>query len=150
MSRKDALVRLHARLVAQRNSLREKISDEMGLAYLQDDGTNDIGETASQVERSELHTQLAALESRELEEIEHAIAMIREGRYGACERCQKAIPVARLQALPFAVTCVDCQRRAEASGTAEEVLENWAGAMEYESRALDAEPELQEFEEVES
>lgn len=150
MSRKDALIRLHARLVAQRNALREKILDEMGLAYLQDDGINDIGETASQVERSELHTQLAALESRELQVIEHAIALIREGRYGTCERCQKPIPVARLQALPFAATCVDCQRHAEESGASEEVSENWAGAMEYESRSRDEEPELHEFEEVES
>lgn len=150
MSRKDALVRLHARLVAQRNALREKISEEMGLAFLQDDGINDLGETASQVERSELHTQLAALESRELAEIEHAIRMIREGRYGTCQKCQKPIPIARLQALPFATTCVDCQRLAEESGAAEEISENWAGAMEYERRAVDEEPELMEIEEVES
>ncbi len=150
MPRKDALVRLHARLVAQRNALREKISDEMGLAFLDDDGINDIAETASQVERAELHTQLAALESRELEEIDFAITMIREGRYGTCQRCQKPIPVARLQALPSATTCVECQRRSEESGGAEGVEENWAGAMEYERRGMDEEPELLEFEEIES
>jgi len=150
VTRKDALIRLHARLVDQRNALREKISDEMGLAFLPDDGTNDIGETANQVERSELHTQLAALESRELEEIQHAIVSIREGRYGTCERCQKAIPIARLQALPFATSCVDCQRRSEESGGLEAIEANWAGAMEYENRSLDVEPELYDFEEVES
>lgn len=150
MSRKDALNRLHTRLIAQRNALREKILEEMGLAFRQDDGTNDLGETANQVERTELHTQLAALESRELQEIEHAIDLIRDGRYGTCERCQKAIPVARLQALPFATTCIECRRRAEESGAIEEISENWAGAMEYERRSVDEEPELQQYEEVES
>ncbi len=35
------------------------------------------------------------------------------GEYGNCARCGTAIPVARLQALPYTKLCVDCasQRR---------------------------------------
>src|SRR5262245_13588974 len=132
MSRKQALLRLHQRLIAQRDELRRKIAEDLGLAYSPDDGINDIGETAQQVEQSEIHTQLAALESRELRHIEHAIRAIRQGRYGSCEACQKAIPIERLQALPFSSYCVNCQRKAEVDGTLDpETGANWASAMEF-------------------
>jgi DnaK suppressor protein len=146
MSRKQALLRLHQRLTAQRDELRRKIAEDLGLAYSRDDGINDIAETAQQMEQSEIHTQLAALESRELRSIEHAIRMIREGRYGTCEGCQKAIPIARLQALPFSLYCVECQRKAEEGGVFDlESGGNWASAMEYERRSSDREYSLSEL-----
>ena len=146
MSRKQALLRLHQRLLAQRDDLRRKIAEDLGLAYSPDDGINDLGETALQVEQTELHTQLAALESRELRQIDHAIHMIRFGRYGTCEGCQKAIPIARLQALPFSLFCVDCQRKAEEDGTFDlEGGGNWASAMEYERRSSQHEYSLSDL-----
>jgi DnaK suppressor protein len=146
MSRKQALLRLHQRLIAQRDELRRKIADDLGLAYALDDGANDIGETAHQVEQTELHTQLAALESRELRNIEHAIQMIRHGRYGECEGCHKAIPIARLQALPFSQYCVECQRKAELDGTFQtESDADWSSAMEFERRSSDRELSLSDL-----
>ncbi|OLD64244.1 MAG: hypothetical protein AUI47_06965 [Acidobacteria bacterium 13_1_40CM_2_68_5] len=35
------------------------------------------------------------------------------GRYGLCASCSGPIPVARLEALPFATLCVPCQERSE-------------------------------------
>lgn len=146
MSRKQALLRLHQRLMAQRDELRRKIAEDLGLAFSPDDGINDLGETAHQVEQTELHTQLAALESRELRYIEHAIQMIRVGRYGQCEGCQKPIPVARLQALPFSLYCVECQRKAEVDGSFGcDPDTNWASAMEFERKSLDREFSLNDL-----
>lgn len=147
MSRKEAVLRLYGRLVAQRESLRQKIADDLGLAYTPDDGINDLGETAHHVEQTELHSQLAALESRELRQIEVAINKIREGSYGTCDRCQKTIPVARLQALPFSSLCVECQRKRELRRTPddEEEAGNWASAMEYERRSVDRELSLSDL-----
>lgn len=140
MSRKQALLRLHQRLIVQRDELRRKLAEDLGLSFTPDDGINDIGETAHQVEQTELHTQLAALESRELRGIEHALLLIRQGRYGQCESCQKAIPIARLQALPFSMYCIECQRQAETNGTLEaEADANWSSAMEFERRTTDRE-----------
>jgi len=146
MSRKQALLRLHERLLSQRDALRRKISDDLGLAYFPDDGINDIGETAHQVEQTEIHTQLAALESRELGQIEHAIGMIRHGRYGTCEGCEKAIPIARLQALPFSPLCVECQRKVESGEHLDlETSSNWSSAMEFERQANDHEYSLNDL-----
>ncbi len=43
-----------------------------------------------------------------LRKIERALARIDEGEYGICEICGSAIPVARLEALPYATLCVTC------------------------------------------
>jgi DnaK suppressor protein len=146
MARRDALLRLYNQLVSQRDSLRQKLAEDLGLVYAPDDGTNDLGETALHVETAELHTQLAALESRELREIDAALVKIRQGTYGTCERCQKAIPVSRLQAVPFAATCIGCQKRRERrGGEDEETAANWASAMEYERRAIDQELTLSDI-----
>lgn len=147
MSRKDALLKLHSRLLTQREALRRKIADDMGLAYSQDDGINDVGEAAMQLEQSELHTQLAALESREIRQIDAAIQQIQTGTYGICDTCQKPIPISRLQALPFTSHCVTCQRKAELrrSRFEDETEEHWASALEYERRSNDRELSLEDI-----
>jgi len=40
---------------------------------------------------------------------------LREGRYGVCQECEDEIPPERLQAMPWTVLCVDCQRQREAA-----------------------------------
>jgi DnaK suppressor protein len=51
-----------------------------------------------------------------LTHIETALERMRKGDYGLCEGCNQAIPLARLQALPYATMCIQCQREAEKSG----------------------------------
>lgn len=46
-----------------------------------------------------------------LEKVEHALRRLDAGDYGRCEICGEAIPVARLEALPYATLCVNCARR---------------------------------------
>lgn len=43
-----------------------------------------------------------------LHKVEHALRRIEAGGYGVCEVCGEAIPVARLEVLPYATTCVTC------------------------------------------
>jgi phage/conjugal plasmid C-4 type zinc finger TraR family protein len=42
-----------------------------------------------------------------------ALARLRDGSYGRCDECGKAIPPARLRALPGVATCVPCQEEVE-------------------------------------
>jgi len=46
-----------------------------------------------------------------LRKVERALARIGDGTYGVCESCGQAIPVARLEILPYATECVTCARR---------------------------------------
>ncbi len=48
-----------------------------------------------------------------LEQIEHAMARIKDGSYGMCESCGQPIGKARLQAFPRATLCVSCKQREE-------------------------------------
>lgn len=52
-----------------------------------------------------------------LEEEERRIAEARRalaaGTYGTCADCGRPIPAARLDAVPEAIRCIDCQRRLE-------------------------------------
>lgn len=60
-------------------------------------------------------TDMILLENRrdELQAIEMALGRIEEGSYGICVDCGEKIPPRRLEALPFAVRCVEDQARAE-------------------------------------
>src|SRR6266853_1373812 len=46
-----------------------------------------------------------------LREIADALERIRARSFGLCEECQQPIPIARLQALPYARHCVACARK---------------------------------------
>jgi DnaK suppressor protein len=47
-----------------------------------------------------------------LEAIEAALARLDAGTYGQCVSCHKPIAPGRLEALPWAALCIDCQRTA--------------------------------------
>lgn len=116
MARKDALLSLHKRLIAQRDDLRKKLGHDVQIGRTDGSGTSDLGDLASEDTEQEINSQLAAFESRELARVEKAIEAIREGRYGKCEGCGKSIPITRLRALPYTSTCVECQRIQEETG----------------------------------
>ncbi len=50
---------------------------------------------------------------RKLDSINHALQMARNGTYGICESCGERIDPARLEILPEATLCLDCQRKKE-------------------------------------
>jgi DnaK suppressor protein len=50
-----------------------------------------------------------------LREIAGALAKLKEGTYGVCERCGKPIGVKRLEAMPSARLCVKCKISEEAT-----------------------------------
>ncbi len=118
MARRDALLRLHKSLMARRDELRKRLGGELKELrnYMGSDPTGDSADLAFDTGSEEVASQLAELESRELNQVERAIARLKQGTYGLCEGCQRRIPVARLNALPFSTTCVQCQREMETYG----------------------------------
>lgn len=118
MARKDALLRLHARLEARRDALRKALSGDLDSlrAYHATFEVGDQADAAIDTANDEINTQLAELESRELEQIERALLRIRRGVYGRCEYCGGKIAEARINALPYIDTCIECQRERERRG----------------------------------
>jgi DnaK suppressor protein len=60
---------------------------------------------AEQLSRVSAHEQLLAV----LGEVERAQAKLDDGTYGFCDRCEREIGEARLEALPWATECVGCR-----------------------------------------
>ena len=134
MARKDSLVRLHQRLLAKRSALRKQLGDDGKNWQTPDRNGGDVGDVASDGASREIDSQLAALESRELSQVDRAIELIRDGRYGTCQQCELTIPIARLNAVPCTVLCLKCQQALEELGVAEDNDTDWSAAIQYEGR----------------
>ena len=52
-----------------------------------------------------------AILSEELQQVQHAMELKEQGRYGICEGCGQPIGKERLEARPQATLCIDCQRK---------------------------------------
>ena len=83
----------------------------------------EIGDEADIATRSvekELLFDITDSEKQNLDGIEAALRKIEKGAFGRCESCQKTIPRLRLEVMPWARYCINCQSRNEVpSGSAE-------------------------------
>lgn len=59
--------------------------------------------------------QTAASHRRLVEQITAALNRLDAGTYGRCTGCGREIPAARLDALPHAAACIECQSHADAA-----------------------------------
>jgi len=118
MTRKQALTNLRNVLIMRRDALRKALAGDLSmLKELREQTKGDVIDFALDAAQDEISSQLAEVESRELKNIEYALERMREGVYGACQQCSENIPLARLQALPYASLCIRCQREAEKGGS---------------------------------
>jgi len=120
MARKDALLRLTARLIARRDALRKALNGDLD-SFRKFSELNAVGDNvdaAVDCANDEICSQLVEIESRELGQIEHALQRIAGGVYGRCEFCGGKIAEPRLNALPYTNSCIDCQRENERTGQA--------------------------------
>lgn len=114
ITRNEAISHLRKVLVRRRDALRSALAGDLSLLKeLRGQSRGDVADFALDAAQDEISSQLAEVESRELANIEGALERIRDGSYGNCENCNEAIPLARLQALPYATQCIRCQRESE-------------------------------------
>lgn len=129
MKRRDAIRLMRANLLRRRGALRQSLD----LTRSQLCGTNDreVGDSvdfALDAEHHEISSQLAQVESAELTQIDVALERMSTGEYGVCDECCRSIPLARLQAVPYATLCINCQREQERAG---HDSVSWGGGSEH-------------------
>ena len=152
MARKDALLRLTTRLMARRDALRKAISGDLdSFRKFSAVSVGDNVDAAVDSANDEISSQLVEIESRELGQIEHALQRIAAGVYGRCEFCSGKISEARLNALPYTNSCIDCQRENERLGQnrgLEGESQRWAKVFEkpVDEGEGDAQINLSDFE----
>jgi len=63
---------------------------------------------ADDTDRKMLET-IGAKDMKRMRLIDSALTRIEQGKYGSCMRCGKKIPKERLEAIPYALMCIECQ-----------------------------------------
>jgi RNA polymerase-binding protein DksA len=66
---------------------------------------------ATEVSECQRGQQLRGREELHLVQIEAALKRIEAGTFGLCQTCGKAIAPERLEALPWALDCIDCHAK---------------------------------------
>jgi DnaK suppressor protein len=67
---------------------------------------------ADDIDRKTLEA-LGSQEVKRLQLIESALARLENRKYGICARCSKKIPRERLEAIPYALLCIECKTSEE-------------------------------------
>ncbi len=138
MNRKEAVLNLRHSLVQRRDALRKALAGDLSLLQeLNAQASGDVVDAALDSAQDEISSQLAEVESRELARIEDALERMRNGQYGECEECGCIIPMARLQALPYAALCIDCQREAERESGGGAYTADWSRLLDTTGSDLD-------------
>jgi len=73
------------------------------------EATQDPADMAANAYTKELLMSMSTNDRQLLDSIDAALARIQEGEYGYCDNCGEPIHEKRLEALPWAQHCVDCQ-----------------------------------------
>lgn len=76
----------------------------------------DSQEQAQELENAEVVDALGNEARLELSQVARALEQIKNGTFGICVTCGEEIPLARLQAQPFADHCIRCATAEEAGG----------------------------------
>jgi RNA polymerase-binding protein DksA len=89
------------------------MQDEALKVTAQDNSSDSVADTGT--DNYEQDFTLGLIESEEAlaREVDQALVRIEQDAFGVCESCQTPIPLARLEILPFARYCVECQQKRE-------------------------------------
>jgi len=111
---RGVLLEERTRVQAALENLREETAgtlyDDAGEESAYD---NHLADTATETYDRELDYTLEENSEHVLGEIEAALSRIEGGTFAVCTNCGEQIPEERLEALPWATLCIDCQRNLE-------------------------------------
>ncbi len=111
------LAEARRRLEARREDLQERIASESAILPAYDGSPtesrygNHAADLATDTFEEEKALGLRSHFEGELLDVEDALRRIDEGTYGKCAECGREISPERLEALPAARLCIDCQRQ---------------------------------------
>ena len=69
----------------------------------------DLADIASDDIDRKMIEAIGSQELKRLRMIDTALTKIKQGKYGLCIKCGKKIPRPRLEAIPYALMCVECK-----------------------------------------
>jgi DnaK suppressor protein len=110
----DRYEALRERLLKQKQEILDMYNQDLKAGQESaDDGTDDLVDRANAAYNRELMFSLSDAERTMLLQIEDALKRMDLGAYGRCTNCGRTIAVLRMEAVPWARFCIDCQELAE-------------------------------------
>ncbi|MDR3172917.1 MAG: TraR/DksA family transcriptional regulator [Treponema sp.] len=73
----------------------------------------DLADIASDDIDRKMIEAIGSQEMKRLKLIDSALTRIKQGKYGLCIKCGKRIPQDRLEAIPYALMCINCKTAEE-------------------------------------
>ena len=73
----------------------------------------DLADVASDDIDRKMIEAIGSQDLKRLRMIESALTRIKQGKYGFCMKCGKKIPHERLEAIPYALMCIECKTAEE-------------------------------------
>jgi len=114
--KEDRFEGVRKRLLEMQKDLIKESNAEISQILSKDDkfnGVSDDGDIADVACRDSMQAAKFSRHLSQLRAIEEALLRIDEGTFGICEDCEERISPGRLNAMPFALRCVECQERHE-------------------------------------
>jgi DnaK suppressor protein len=105
---------LRRRLEVSENHLRTQVDDiqrevrEEGVGY-----SNHMADAGTEVFEQQLDLGLSRQLQHSHSDVQRALTKFDDGTYGICESCGTLIELARLEVVPEARCCLECQTRLE-------------------------------------
>ena len=112
----DTFDSVRKKLLGMRQDIRLEAKAEVDYILSEEDkynGVSDDGDFADVAFRDAMQGAKLTRHQSQLRDIEEALRKIEEGTYGICDECEGDIPLGRLNVMPFALRCVDCQEKRE-------------------------------------
>jgi RNA polymerase-binding protein DksA len=75
--------------------------------------SKDLADIASDDIDRKMIEAIGSQELKRLKLIDSALTRIQQGKYGLCMKCGKRIPQDRLEAIPYALMCIECKTAEE-------------------------------------
>jgi DnaK suppressor protein len=98
-----------AALTSERDRLRGQVAEGIQPPDAMTYGSQ--AAAASQVFDQQRDLALRERNQQHLAQVEAALARIDAGTFGTCTSCGRSITEERLEAIPWAALCIDCQRK---------------------------------------
>lgn len=96
-------------LLRLRKELKHRVDAiEADIHHKEEPVEKDFAEQVTQRENDEVLFAIDEEAQQTIHLIDAALARIKDGVYGTCASCGEKIPDARLAALPYVTTCIDC------------------------------------------
>jgi DnaK suppressor protein len=112
--KKQEKERYKKKLLARKNEIIDKLNEVYTESKEVEPGfAQDVGDKAEISYTKEFLLSLSDTERKQLLLIDEALKRIEDCTYGTCQMCNKPIGKKRLNAIPWAHYCIQCQEQAE-------------------------------------